>query len=192
MPDEELPAALAANLHGAFERLVLTYQHRLYAFALRLAGRPEDAEEIAQDAFVRAFRALSDYPAERVRALALRPWLFQITLNVFRNRMRGQSVHLVPLDVDDEEAHVMEPAADEREQPEWLAEHAERSRELAGLITALPLRYRAAVILRHVEGLGYREIASVLEQPVGTVKANVHRGIGMLREALARQMSEVR
>lgn len=192
MPDEDLSAALAANLHGAFERLVLAYQHRLYAFALCLTKHPEDAEEIAQDAFVRAYRALADYPTERVRALALRPWLFQITVNIFRNRIRGQSVHLVPLDFDDEESHMPEPAADEREQPEWLAEHAERSHELAVLIAALPLRYRAAVILRHVEGLGYREMSSVLGQPVGTVKANVHRGIAMLRDALSRQMSEVR
>jgi RNA polymerase sigma-70 factor (ECF subfamily) len=66
-------AALAADLEGSFERLVLAYQDRLYAFALRLSGSPQDAEEVVQYAFVRAYRAAARYPAERVGDLALRP-----------------------------------------------------------------------------------------------------------------------
>ena len=74
------------------------YQDRLFSYALRLTARREDAEEVAQDAFVRAYRALATYPAERIRGLALRPWLYRITLNVARNRFRGKKLRTVSLD----------------------------------------------------------------------------------------------
>lgn len=181
--DETLAPALAADLDGNFERLVRLYQHRLYAFALRLSNQAPEAEEIAQDAFVRAYRALKRYPAERVAAMALRPWLYRITLNVFRNRVRGRRITHVGGDAF-ADGSPLEPAADERARPEAVAERAEAERELAAQLAALPERYRVPVVLRHVEGLGYAEIAESLGQPVGTVKANVHRGIQRLRESL--------
>ena len=182
--NDDLAERLAADLDGCLEELVLAYQNRLYAFALRLTGSPPDAEEIAQDAFVRAYRALQTYPADRVRSLALRPWLYQITLNVARNRGRGRGrrLHLVPLDGEEDSA-VEIASPDER--PAAAVERVEQGNELAALVTALPPRYRAAVILRHVEGLSYRELATVLDQPIGTVKANTHRGIKLLRDALS-------
>jgi RNA polymerase sigma-70 factor, ECF subfamily len=189
--EDNLPALLAADLNSSFERLAREYQQRIYAFALRLSGRREDAEEIAQDTLVRAYRALAAYPPERVRLLALRPWLFQIALNVARNRARIRTLPSQSLDGGSEDT-VMEFRGDEDEQPERLVERAERTRELAALLMALPERFRAAVVLRHVEGLGYAEVASVLGQPIGTVKANVHRGVRLLREALIQQMSAVR
>jgi RNA polymerase sigma-70 factor (ECF subfamily) len=181
--DDHLPAALADDLDDAFERLVLAYQRRLFGFALRLTGSREDAEEVAQDALVRAYRALAGYPAERIRALALRPWLLRIALNVARNRARGRRLAATSLDGADGEAG-WEVADDALERPEAVAERAEQRRTLAALLADLPDRYRAAVVLRHVDGLGYDEIAGVLRQPVGTVKANVHRGVLRLRAAL--------
>lgn len=190
--EEKLRAELAADLDCHFERLVWTYQDRLYSFALRLSGSSQDAEEIAQDAFVRAYRALQSYSPERVLDLALRAWLYQITLNVARNRARGKRLRLVPLgSPPDEDGLAFEPEDDERDRPEAVQERAERRDELQALLQGLPERYRAAVVLRHVEGLGYAEAAAVLDQPVGTVKANVHRGVGLLREAMAGQLSEV-
>src|SRR5262245_21888208 len=85
--EAELAAALAIDLDGAFAQLVLSYQRRLFGFALRLCGSPQDAEEVAQDAFVRAYRALAAYPEDRVRTLRLGAWLTQIALNVVRNRV---------------------------------------------------------------------------------------------------------
>jgi RNA polymerase sigma-70 factor (ECF subfamily) len=187
---ETLIAALARNLDGAFESLVRAYQHRIYAFALRRAGNPADAEEIAQDAFVRAYRALATYPSERIQALALRPWLYQIAHNVARNHARDHaSVRrgaIVSLDTrdEDEPAGRIEPEDDPGGRPEALVEAGERRRELAARLAALPARYRSAVVLRHVEGFSYVEIAELLNQPVGTVKANVHRGVRLLRAAL--------
>jgi RNA polymerase sigma-70 factor (ECF subfamily) len=174
-----LTAALAADLPGSFERAVLSFQDRLYAFALRLTGSPADAEEITQDTFVRAYRALETYPPARRRSLALRPWLYRIALNATRNRVRRRRVVTVPLD----EAR-SEPAADAAGRPAAILERSERARTLARLVAELPERYRAAVVLRHVEGLGYREIAAALGQPVGTAKANTHRGLALLRRGL--------
>jgi RNA polymerase sigma-70 factor (ECF subfamily) len=185
-----LCAALARDLDGAFESLVRAYQHRIYGFALRLVGRPADAEEVAQDAFVRAYRALATYSAERIRTLALRPWLYQIALNVARNRIRDSATErrhtLVSLDVSDEEGAPgrIDPEDDPAGRPEALAEAGERQRELAARLGRLPARYRVAVVLRHIAGFSYAEIAALLDQPVGTVKANVHRGVGLLRAAL--------
>jgi RNA polymerase sigma-70 factor (ECF subfamily) len=190
---DELTAALvrdlAHNLDAAFERLVLTYQRQLYGFALRLVGNAADAEEIAQDAFVRAYRALASYAPERIRALAPRPWLYQITLNVARNRARGRRLTLVSLDVDREgtggEHRVAIAVEDDPEQrPEARMVADEARRELGTRLATLPTRYRLAVVLRHVEGLSYAEIGALLGQPVGTVKANVHRGVRLLRGAL--------
>ena len=98
MDDSSLARALADDLDGHFEQLVRTYQDRLYGFALRLTDSRQDAEESTQDAFVRAYRALERYPAERRRELRLRPWLYQIALNVVRNRVRRSVPTLVALD----------------------------------------------------------------------------------------------
>lgn len=194
--EDELYIMLNGDLDSSFEQLVLTYQHRLYGFTLRLSGNPQDAEEIAQDAFVRAYRALPGYSAEQRRTLAIRPWLYQIALNVYRNRVRRHTLRQIPLDPSDEDdrtslAYQIE--SDRRDRPEIAAEAGEDRHELAALLTALPEHLRVAVILRHVEGMGYDEIATLLAQPVGTVKAHVHRGTQRVREALvATRLLEVR
>ena len=181
--DEEhgLSEALARDLDGHFEQLVVAFQDRLYGFALRLLGSTRDAEESTQDAFVRAYRALQGYSAERRRELQLRAWLFQITLNVVRNRVRKTRLAETP--IEDELERVL-PAHVADEQPEVAALRRERLGELAREIAALPERYAAAVVLRHVHGLSYEETASILNQPVGTTKSDVHRGLRLLRDSL--------
>lgn len=183
--DQELCDALVRDLDQHFEQVVLAYQDRLYAFALRLTNLPQDAEEIAQDAFLRAYRALETFSAERRQTLALRAWLYQITLNVFRNRIRGKA--LATLSIDDENADetYVEPSDDEMLRPEPSAERAEQNAELAAQLANLPPRYREAIVLRYVEELDYAEIADVLKQPLGTVKSNVHRGLQLLRAQFA-------
>jgi RNA polymerase sigma-70 factor (ECF subfamily) len=181
--EQELPTALAGDLDNNFARLVEIYQDRLYAFSLRLSGNPQDAEEITVDALVRAYQALTRYEGERIQALALRPWLYQITLNVFRNRVRGQRLQLVSQHLTEETA-ALHVADEEASRPDALLERAELRETLATLIAELPERERVAVVLRHIQGSGYNEIAGLLRQPVGTVKAHVHRGMRRLREAL--------
>jgi RNA polymerase sigma-70 factor, ECF subfamily len=178
--DATLAEGLSRDLEGSFEHLVLAYQDRLFGFALRLSGQPADAEDSVQDAFVRAYRALRSYPEAQRRSLQIRPWLYRITLNVVRNRARSLTRPMLALDG----AVADRLAAAPSEQPEPLAEAAEHSRELARLVAGLPERYRAPLVLRHVQDLPYAEIAAILEQPVGTTKANVHRGLRLLRDAL--------
>jgi RNA polymerase sigma-70 factor, ECF subfamily len=185
-----LEAALASDLEGSFERLVRVYQDRLFAFALRLAGRREDAEEIAQDAFVRAYRALTTYPAERIRTLALRAWLYRIALNVARNRFRRKRHPVVSIDhgvvgPDGAERAPLELAADADERPDRVYEKRRARSDVATLVRSLPERYRAPILLRYVEGLPVEEVASVLQQPVGTAKSNLHRAVNKLRESLS-------
>ena len=184
--DERLCTALVTNLESGFEALVLAYQHRLYGFALRLSGNAEDAEEIAQDAFVRAYRALSTYTPPQTATLRLRPWLFQIALNVFRNRIRGAAKppQQVPLDTSGEGDLLDRWIAGVSDQPEQAVINSEGERLLTQLISALPEHFRIAIVLRHIEGLSYTEMAALLGQPAGTLKAHVHRGVKQLRVAL--------
>jgi RNA polymerase sigma-70 factor (ECF subfamily) len=160
---------------ASYERVVLTYQDRLYRFALRMCGNTADAREITQETFIRGYRALQRYAPERRRALALQAWLYRITLNLTRNHVRRRPPR-------PEELNGHEPRASETPATALLG--AERRRTLARLVAELPERYRAPVVLRHVEALSYEDAAAVLRQPVGTTKANVHRGLALLRRAL--------
>ena len=153
-----------------FERMVETHQHRIFGFALSLSGNPSDAEEIAQDAFVRAHRALEGYDADRVRDLKVSAWLHRIALNVFRNRVRRRLRETVPLE------SIAEPHANGL-LPDEL-------HDLREAVRGLPARYREAVVLRHVQGFNYDEIAEVLGVPSGTAKSDVHRGLAILKEEL--------
>ena len=179
---DEHSERLADDLDGAFPDLVQAYQDRLYGFALRLTHSPRDAEESTQDAFVRAYRALARYPVEQRRTLQVRPWLYRITLNVVRNRARRSQLPTIELDG----AVGARLATSAQELPERLVEDAERREQLARAIARLPERYATAVVLRHVQGLSYAELADMLEQPLGTTKSDVHRGLRLLREDLER------
>jgi RNA polymerase sigma-70 factor, ECF subfamily len=183
MDDPTLAAALARDLDAAFEPLVRAHADRCYAIALRVLGDPHDAEEVAQDTLVRAYRALAGYEPERILEIRLRPWLATIVVNLCRNRARRSRASTSPLDALTEVGQ--EPAAPTRDGPaEQVVRAAERER-LAALLAALPERYRVPVVLRHVDDLSYAELAEVLGRPEGTVKAQVHRGLAMLRTAAA-------
>ncbi len=155
-----------------FERLVRDHQDRVYALGLALTGNRHDAEEVAQETFLRAYRAICTYPPDRIEELKQKAWLHRIAVNVVRNRVRGKRPRLVELNGS---------GPSPRPSPgEDVVMRAEID-ELAERVASLPLRYREAVVLRHVHELSYAEAAAALGQPVGTVKANVHRGLKMLR-----------
>jgi len=171
--DAVLTARLATDLDGAFEAVVLAHQDRLFTIAHRIGGDRRDAEELVQDAFVRAYRALAGYPPERVRELRLRAWLTTILLNAGRNRVRVRRVPTTELAFEPGTEPATDPLVRRDERETW-------SRLLAGLNPA----QRTAVVLRHVDGLSYAEIAAATGRPEGTVKAHVHRGLDALRTAL--------
>jgi RNA polymerase sigma-70 factor, ECF subfamily len=155
-----------------FERLVRDHQDRIFALGLALTGNRHDAEDVAQDTFIRAYKALATYSPERVRDLKQKAWLHRIAVNVVRNRVRGVRPRMVELNGS-------EP--DVATGPEEDVLRKAEIDELAARVACLPARYREAVVLRHVQDLSYAEVAETLGQPVGTVKANVHRGLKILR-----------
>ncbi len=183
--DSRLIADLARDLDGTFETLVLAHQDRCYSIALRMLGDPGAAEEAAQDALVKAYRALAGYEPARIRELRLRPWLATIVLNLCRTRLsRRVTAGRRPLSLDLDGPTFPEPVATDRWSSPSAALDAGADRERWGrLLATLPPAYRSAVVLRHVDGLSYPELATALDRPEGTVKAQVHRGLAMLRTA---------
>jgi RNA polymerase sigma-70 factor (ECF subfamily) len=179
--NKQLAQHLADDLDGAFEALVREHQDRLYSLALRYVGSPSDAEDLTQDAFVRAYRALERYEPPRIRDLDLRAWLTTIVLNVCRNHVVRPSRRAAASAVAIDDAP--ELSAPTRHDPEAHAERREGAERWARLVASLPPVYRAAVLLRHLDGLSYDEMSGVLGRPEGTLKAQVHRGVALLRAA---------
>lgn len=177
--NEPLAARLASDLDGSFEALVREHQDRLFGLAFRYLGSAADAEDIAQDAFVRAYRAMTTYEPSRVRDLDLRPWLTTILLNLCRNHVARpvRRVVAAAVAVDDDLGLV----ADRRGEPEVLLDRREAAERWSRLVIALPRTYRTAVLLRHLDGMSYQEMSAVLGRPEGTLKAQVHRGVALLR-----------
>jgi RNA polymerase sigma-70 factor (ECF subfamily) len=155
-----------------FERMVHEHQDRIFGLGFALTGNRHDAEEVAQDTFLRAFRALLTYSPERIHELKQRAWLHRIAVNVARNRYRGVRPRLVELNGSEQDA---EPG------PEARAVQRAMLDDVAASLAALPVRYREAVVLRFVQDMSYADVADVLGQPIGTVKSNVHRALKMLR-----------
>lgn len=183
MDERTLLATLADDLDLAFETLVRSRQDRVFSIALRILGDPTDAEDVAQDAFVRAYRALGAWPAARIRELRLDAWLATIVVNTARSRIRrrARTAARESLTFVDELDH---PRSTPAQTPDGLLARTEATEAWAIRLLALPERYRAPIVLRHVDGLGYDEIAEALGRPEGTVKAQVHRGLGQLRAML--------
>jgi RNA polymerase sigma factor (sigma-70 family) len=172
---DDLPTRLGRDLDANFAELMAEHKDLVFGVALRVVADRQAAEDVAQEAFVRAYRALKSYPAQRVSELRLRPWLAQISLNLARNdRRRARPTDSI--EAASTRAHAGEG-------PVRLAERREEHRFWSALLGQLPERYRLAVALRHVEGLSYTEIADVLARPVGSVKSDVHRGVRELRAA---------
>lgn len=167
---------LATDIDGVFGEVVVAHQDLVFGVALRVMRDATSAEDVAQDAFVRAYRALKRYPAQRVRELRLRPWLAQISLNIARNELRSHRAHR---DLDETTTNVVEPS----DGPARLAERNDERRMWARLLATLPDKYRLPVALRYVDGLSYSELAEALDRPVGSVKSDVHRGTALLRAA---------
>jgi len=179
-PLADLRPALAANLDAAFPAFVQAESARIYGIALRLTGQPADAEDLAQDTLVRAYRALGTWDGPRIRELNVRPWLASIVVNLARNRARSRLSRPATVSLLDELAH---PRIRLEDTPHGRLQRREEAEAWAGRLLALPDRYRAPLVLRHVDGLSYEEIGEALQRPTGTVKAQVHRGIALLREA---------
>src|SRR3989338_7119925 len=157
---------------AAFDELVLRYQDRLYNFLYRMTGTREEAQDLAQEAFLRIFRAL-----DRFRSGApFLPWMYKIAVNLAINHLKGRN-RTTPLDDD-------VPITSLFNSPESVAEQREAQRRIRTAIMELPPDYRAVVLLRHGDELSYEELAQVLEIPLGTAKVRLHRARLLLQQKL--------
>jgi RNA polymerase sigma-70 factor (ECF subfamily) len=192
-PPASSPPRSAASIPSAegFEKIVDEYQRRLYGFALRMTGNREDAEEIVQDAFVRAFRALGKMTPEQRAELRLQPWLYTITLNVTRNRLRSKRPTNVALDALADPDALLNHTQEGPEQPEAIVQRGADMVLVEQALLQLPMHLRAAATLRFIEGHSHPEIAEILEQPIGTVKSHVHRAVRILRRILGPQVGRL-
>jgi len=167
-----------------FEREALPHMDALYGLAMRLTRSPRDAEDLVQEAYLRAFRFFDHWEPET----NMRAWLFTILRNAFINRYRKQST--VPKTVEFEkiegtyESLIQESFVRAGRNPEQLLLDGSLDTEIREALDALPEEYREVVWLAVVEELSYKEIAAVLSIPIGTVMSRLHRGRRLLQAAL--------
>ena len=166
---DPLAARLAEGDPLAPRALVERHYSELYRYAFSVLSEERAAEDAVQDAFERAFSALGRYSEERLRTMKLRPWMYRITLNVARNRLRQRR------EVPVEEPSVVGGASDEDREAVMDV--------LAGL-GKLPERQRVAVTLRYLQDMPYAEISGVTGWPEGTAKTLVRRGLMRLRRLM--------
>jgi RNA polymerase sigma-70 factor, ECF subfamily len=163
-----------------FEAEALGYLDSLYRTALRLTRRPEDADDLVQETYLKAFRAANQFePGSNLRA-----WLFTILHNTARNRARDRARDTVAIDSEAVERAADADAPRGGDTPESLLLRATLDPELQAAVDALPDAFRQAVWLRDVEEFSYAEIAAMLAVPLGTVMSRISRGRRMLFDAL--------
>ncbi len=168
---------LRAGDATAFEELVITYQHRVFGVALRMLGNAAEAEEVAQEAFVRAHRALGDFRGDA----KLSTWLYAITSRLCLNRLASGERRLARQGED-----TLLRLSDAAPRPDAALERRELETALGRAIADLAEDGRIVVVLRDLEGLSYEEIAQVLELPLGTVRSRLHRARADLKAKLER------
>ena len=182
MSDRELVEQAKRGDQSAFEQLVLNNQNKVYSLALRLVGDREEAADLAQEAFVRAWQGLSSFQGES----SFSTWMYRLTTNVcidhLRKKKRREGVEPT-VSLDDADSGWAEPA-DWEQDPQLQLERSERGKALARGLARLPDWQRRALVLRELSGLSYQEIAEALELDLGTVKSRIARARLSLRKIL--------
>jgi RNA polymerase sigma-70 factor, ECF subfamily len=171
---------------GAFDALVLKYQHKLVKLVMRYVRNPAEAEDIAQEAFIKAYRALPQFRGDS----AFYTWLYRIAINTAKNAVVSRDRSPVEYDLDrsnTDESYDMQGRMKDSETPEGLVLTDEIRSTVNAAIDALPEDLRTAIVLRELEGLSYEEIAAAMSCPVGTVRSRIFRA----REAIDRRLREV-
>ncbi len=178
--DEELVARSISGDTESFNELILRWERPIYALAYRTIGREEDARDVCQETFLRAFRAL---PGFRGQA-KFSSWLYRIALNLCRDWMRRERrapVVQVPEDTDPMElAAAVEPS----ESIEDLVARRDLTRIVERVMARLPEEQRTAIVLKEYHGLTFQEIADLVGCPLSTVKTRLYQGLTVLRREL--------
>ena len=175
--DEELVARSRGGDLDSFNQLVLRWERPIYALAYRVIGREEDARDVAQETFLRAFRALGGFKGQA----KFSSWLYRITLNLCRDwirRERRSNIAPVPEGIDLVE---LAGEATPSETIEELVARKQLGEAVARAMALLPEEQRTAIILKEYHGLTFQEIADLLDCPLSTVKTRLYQGLTVLR-----------
>lgn len=170
----------------AFDLLVRKYQHKVVKLVTRYLRDPADAEDVAQEAFIKAYRAIPQFRGDS----AFYTWLYRIAINTAKNAIVSRDRNPVEFDLDlqnIEESNSMQARLADAETPESLLQTEEIRTTVNQAIDALPEDLRTAIVLRELEGLSYEDIALAMDCPVGTVRSRIFRA----REAIDRRLSDV-
>jgi len=171
---------------SAFDLLVRKYQHKVVKLVLRYVRNPAEAEDIAQEAFIKAYRALPQFRGDS----AFYTWMYRIAINTAKNSLasRDRSPIAYDLDLTDpEESHSVQTRLQDPDTPEGMALTEEIRQIVNSAIEGLPEELKTAIVLRELDGLSYEEIAAAMECPVGTVRSRIFRA----REAIDKRLREV-
>jgi RNA polymerase sigma-70 factor, ECF subfamily len=172
---------------GAFDALVRKYQHKLVKLVMRYVRNPAEAEDIAQEAFIKAYRALPQFRGDS----AFYTWLYRIAINTAKNAVVSRDRSPIEYNIDrndaTEESYDMQGRMRDSETPEGLVLTDEIRSTVNAAIEALPEDLKTAIVLRELDGLSYEEIAAAMDCPVGTVRSRIFRA----REAIDRRLREV-
>jgi RNA polymerase sigma-70 factor (ECF subfamily) len=180
--DRELVRLAKKGDTGAFGQLMLEYQNKIYRLARRMTETDEDAEDVLQEAFIKAFKSLSGFKGKS----KFSTWLYRITVNLALMKLRRKKIDSISLDepVATDEGSVQREIEDEAMGPLEELIESESMEVLDEAINELPKNYRAVFVLRHVEGLSTEETAKIVGISVPAVKSRLHRTRLLLREKL--------
>jgi RNA polymerase sigma-70 factor (ECF subfamily) len=186
MSDEELVARSREGDLDSFNQLVMRWERPIYALAYRVIGREEDARDVAQETFLRAFRALGGFKGQA----KFSSWLYRITLNLCRDWIRRQ--RRTPVAQAPEGVDLLDLASETTpsETIEELVSRREMSRAVAKAMASQPDEQRTAIILKEYHGLTFQEIADLLGCPLSTVKTRLYQGLTVLRRQLQVEESQ--
>lgn len=183
--DQKLVKRVQKGDKGAFDLLVLKYQHKIVNLIMRYVRDPDLALDIAQEAFIKAYRALPRFRGDS----AFYTWMYRIAVNTAKNYLAAQRRRPanVELDLQDPEQYDLHAKLRETDTPEGITLSNELRETVERAIAALPEDLRTAIILRELEGMSYEEIAQTMECPVGTVRSRIFRA----RDAISKKVGSM-
>jgi RNA polymerase sigma-70 factor, ECF subfamily len=184
------PQPNAAGSHAEFERLIERTQRQAYNIAYRMTGNRDDAEDLTQEAYLRAYRSFGTYN----RQMPFESWFFRILSNLFidllRRRPKQKPLSLdQPMGDEESEENLLLQLPDENSNPERNLMEQVMDERLQSALSVLPEAFRVAVLLCDVEDKSYEEIAQIMGSSIGTVRSRIHRGRLMLRRVMDSQAS---
>ena len=180
--DQDLVLRVQQGDKSAFDLLVIKYQHRIMHLVNRYVKDPSEAQDVAQDTFIKAYRALADFRGES----AFYTWLYRIAINTAKNYLLSRSRRHFDYEIDVQDAEQVENAAQlkDMDTPDNLLMNEQIVKVIKDAVENLPEEMRIAITLREFEGMSYEEIAEAMDCPIGTVRSRIFRAREAIDEKL--------